>query len=521
MLTMEGWTTIRYLHAQGVGIRAICKELGLARKTVRRALRSTDTPKYTRPPRPNRQMAPFAAQIRTWYFTDHLIGSRILRELRARGYTGSQSALYDHLRVLRSALPMGGNRKVTERFETAPGQQAQFDWSPYVVTLGGETRRVLVYGMTLGYSRRIHYTASLDETQGSIFEAIEAALWHFGGVPKELLVDNPKAFVLDANPAHFRWNPQFLELCGHYRLAPRACQVRRPQTKGKVERPFFYLEQQFVKGRTFRSLAHFLEELAAFERDDLDVRVHATTQQRPLDRFTEEHPHLTPLPAHRFVGSRAETRKVSWDCFVSFRANRYSVPAAYAGKLVWLLVSRGEQLVVVDAQRQVIAEHAIHAGHGQLVVVQAHYAGVRQGTPRTYAVLAQAFLERFPHHAWFLERLTAVPEPSESSESSVPSQQRNPAQALRAVMELVTLYDGESVAHALTLAHAHQTTAPRFLRGVLEREGSVAAATGPTLPQLAPPPTLPPTLPPAVPGVPPTAVHADLSRYQQVLESAR
>src|SRR5207302_7363698 len=122
-------------------------------------------------------------------------------------------------------------------------------------------------------------------TQASIFEAIEAGFHHFDGAPKELLVDNARALVTDSNPEHFRWNPQFLELCGHYRVQPRACRPYRARTKGKIERPFFYLEEQFLKGRRFASFAHFLQELAAFERDDLDVRVHRTTQERPLDRF--------------------------------------------------------------------------------------------------------------------------------------------------------------------------------------------------------------------------------------------
>ena len=256
---MEAWTTIRYLQAQGLGIRAICRELGISRKAVRRALRTEGVPRYRRPPRPNLKLQPFEAQIRALYFREHLIGSRIIRELRGAGYVGSASAVYLYLRSLRAVVPSG---KATERYETAPGQQGQFDWSPYTVEVGGELTRVLVYGMVLGYSRRKHYTASLDETQPSIFEAVEACLRHFGGAPKELLVDNAKAFVLQANPAHFRWHPQFLELCGHYRLKPRACRPYRARTKGKVERPFFYLEEQFIKGRRFSSFQHFLQELA-------------------------------------------------------------------------------------------------------------------------------------------------------------------------------------------------------------------------------------------------------------------
>ena len=125
---------------------------------------------------------------------------------------------------MKAEAPSG---RVTERFETPPGQQAQFDWSPYTIELGGELMRVVVFGMVLGYSRRKHYTASLDETQASIYEAIESCLRHFGGAPKQLLVDDAKAFVLDATPAHFRWNPQFLELCGDYRLRRTASQAAK------------------------------------------------------------------------------------------------------------------------------------------------------------------------------------------------------------------------------------------------------------------------------------------------------
>src|SRR5689334_9569943 len=88
--------------------------------------------------------------------------------------------------------------------------------------------------------------------------------------------------------------------------------------------------EQFIKGMRFAS-SHFLEELATFEHDDLDLRIHTTTQERPIDRFQREQPHLTPLPEQRFVGTLALSRKVSWDCLVSYQGNRYAVPATYAG----------------------------------------------------------------------------------------------------------------------------------------------------------------------------------------------
>ena len=488
---MEEWTTIRCLHAQGKGIRAIAKELSLARQTVRRALEDEEPPHYQRPKRVNTQLAPYEATIREMHFGRQLIGSRILRELGRLGYQGGQTALYSYLRELRQPQLSG---KVTMRFETEPGQQGQFDWSPYSIELGGSLKRVVVYCLTLGYSRRKHYTASLDERQASIYEAVEEGVWHFGGSPKELLVDNPKAFVIDANPEHFRWNPQFLELCGHYRMRPRACQPYRARTKGKVERPFFYLEQQFIKGNTWRDLPHFLEELTRFEREDLDIAIHSTTGERPLDRFAREQPRLTPLPAKRFVGTLALTRHVSWDCLVSYNGNRYSVPAAYAGKMVWLMVSHGTTLVVLSSRRELLVEHQLTTERGQIIMLPEHYEPLRRrGNPRTYAVLAARFLARFPHHADFLEGITA-------------QYKLAPAAPLRHVLDLAALYDDPSLTWAFGLAVEYNTYSAQFLRGLLE------SGARPRVADQTPAP------PSGSSGLPATAVRSNLKLYQQVLE---
>jgi hypothetical protein len=104
-------------------------------------------------------------------------------------------------------------------------------------------------------------------------------------------------------------------------------------------------------------------------------------------------PHLTRLPEKRFVGTLALSRKVSWDCLVSYQGNRYSVPATYAGKLVWLLPSRGRHLLVLDTKRDVLADHQLSLTKCTIVMRPEHYAPLRRGTARTYVVLAEQFLK--------------------------------------------------------------------------------------------------------------------------------
>lgn len=486
---MEAWTTMRYLHAQGKSIRAIAKELDLARNTVRSALRQEGQPRYSRPQHSNPKLAPFLATIDEMFCERDLIGSRILRELGKLGYQGGKTALYDYLRSLKAALP---SRRTSERFETPPAQQAQFDWSPYTIPLGGTLVKVIVFCLTLSFSRRKFYWPSLDETQGSIFEALEAGLRHFGGSPKELLVDNPRAFVSNANPLHFQWNLNFLGLCGHYSLKPVACQPGRPRTKGKVERPFFYLEQHLIKGNAWDSFDAFARDLAAFAGDELDHTVHSTTGEAPIERFQQEKDLLTPLPALPYVGSHEEMRKVSWDCLVSFAASRYSVPWQYAGKHVWLRASQGSTLVVRSQRGEEIARHRLSAQKGATVIDPAHYEGLRKALPKTKTLLEEAFVRLFPDHRWFAEAIFIQHKP-------------NGAAHLRAILALAEVYPREALLAAFAQAKQYNTYSHRFLRGLLEAGGQARSRPAPLLPF----------------RPPRGRVNADLGVYQLILEAGQ
>ena len=489
MISVEAWTTIRTLHAQGHSISAISRQLHLSRKTIRRALRSSQPPRYQRKPVENAQLAPFIPVIREMTAEQGLIGSRILNEIRARGYRGSPAAFYRTWTRLRPPQP---DPRVTERFETAPGVQCQFDWSPYTILLGGALTRVIVYNTVLGYSRRQFNWPSRDETAASIYEALEEALWHFGGVPKQVLVDNPRAFVLDAHPMHFEWNPTFLELCGYYRIEPRACRVRRPRTKGKVEKPFQFVENHLIKGNSWTDFDAFGRDLLRFTTEVLDVREHLTTHQPPIERFAEEVPYLTPLPQTRYIGIHALTRKVSWDCLIPYEGSRYSVRCVYAGKHVWVRVSQGVRLEALSPTGEVIARHPLSETKGATIIDPAHYEGLRKDTPHTRVVLVEAFQRRFPDQQAFLDGLLA-------------QQKLGPVRHLRGILELAQHYAPEALRAAFRSAGTYNTYSLPFIRGVLQHDALPATTSATATTTRVPVPRL--------------AVKRDLRAYQTLLTS--
>ena len=216
---MEAWTTIRYLQAQGKGIHAIARELGVSRKAVRRALRTEGPPGYQRAKRTNPQIVPYLAQIRELYFSKHLIGTRILREIQAKGYTGGRPPC--------TATCAGSAAAAVGQGDGALRDRAWPAGAVRLVAVHRRAGRRADQGDGLRHDARVFAEQALHgqpgRDPGVDLRGDRACLRHFGGAAKELLVDNPRAFVPDAKPAHFRWNPQFLELCGHYRIKPRAC----------------------------------------------------------------------------------------------------------------------------------------------------------------------------------------------------------------------------------------------------------------------------------------------------------
>ena len=178
------------------------------------------------------------------------------------------------------------------------------DYSTYDLDFSDEgRRRVHAFSYVLGYSRRqyLHFVEAQDFAT-TVREHIRA-FEHLGGVAATCLYDNMKVVVSGYDGDDPVYNPRFLAFAAHYGFRPVACRPRRPQTKGKVERPFGYVESSLLGGRTFRGLEHLNETAAWWLAEVADVRVHRQTKARPIDRHAEERPHLIPLPAQPFDAS--------------------------------------------------------------------------------------------------------------------------------------------------------------------------------------------------------------------------
>lgn len=456
MLTLDQWTTIRTLAAQGKGVRAIARELDLDRKTVRRAIASDGRPRYQRATRPNPELETLRPVLEKWLFETHLRGSVIYERLTKCGsgyrYTGSPATLYRFLQGLHKERSEQVS-KATERFETPPGRQSQFDWSPYTVRLGGQITKLYIFDLVLSFSRRRHFTVSLDHSQASVFEAIEASLRQFGGATLTILVDRAREMVANPSVTPVVWNQHFLELCGHYRMQPVACPPRRGQTKGKVEEPFFYLEQHFLKGRDWASFDALVADLGEFEAR-WETRVHRTTGQSPLALFEVEREHLQPLPSAPFISSGECFHKVNHDCLVPYDGSRYSTPWPYAGHRVWLRPSQGRELIIRNQGGEVIARHRLAERKGMSVTDPEHYRGLRRRAARTRAMLEVQLLSQFPDCGWFCEAVGAI-------------YRDHPEGILRGVVELSRVYPPEAMRAAMQAAHEHHSYSLAFLRGIL------------------------------------------------------
>lgn len=359
------------LHRQGVPVAAIARRTGLDRKTVRKYLQAgLEAPGYgPRLARPTLLDAYHDyLRERVAAYPD-LSGSRLLREIRTLGYAGGYTQLTDFLREVRPARPSGFER----RFETPAGQQAQVDFAQFRVEFTdepGTIRIVWLFSLVLGHSRMLWANFVVHQDLQAVLRCHAAAFDALGGVPAEILYDRMRTAVTGEDAGGIVYNATLLACARHYGFMPRACRPYRAKSKGKVERPFRYIRQDFFLARSFRNLDDLNQQLSQWLDTVANARVHATTRRVVAAHFSEERPSLKPLPAGPFQAVLRLDRRVTRDGMVSVGGNLYSVPDCTRRRVVEVQTLTREVHIFEDGHQ--IAAHPVLDGRGQRRIAVGH-----------------------------------------------------------------------------------------------------------------------------------------------------
>lgn len=390
MKTPDGVAAMVRLKACGWGIKRIARELGCSHHTVKHYVAAGGAVPFKSPNR-----AKSLDGHEDWLrerFIRHRGNADVVRQDLAveKGLAVGLRTLQRAVAPYRQALR--AEALATTRFETPPGRQLQIDFGERLVEIAGAKIKAFVFVATLGHSRRCHVRAFRHERQESWFIGLESAFLAFGGVPEEVLMDNPRALVVRHDPAsrQVQFNDKLIAFAKHWGFAPRACAPFRARTKGKTENGVGYVKKNAIAGHTFASWEAFEAHLARWEREVANVRLHGTTGETPIVGFERDEAHrLKPLGSRPSFGSLRElSRIVGNDCAVEIDTNSYSVPWRLIGERVAVTIAAGEVRIRHGVRK--VAVHQVVGGRRQRVVDHAHLDGVagRDGPVRRQPIEA-------------------------------------------------------------------------------------------------------------------------------------
>src|SRR5712692_8656868 len=375
MLSQAQRTTILELNAQGVSRREIARVLGISRVAVRKILRSNSTnlPELHRAEKAEphrRQILELLGQCK-----GNLV--RVHEELVVSGAALSYQALTAFCRRhgIGQAPPAAAGQ-----YHFEPGEEMQHDTSPHEVELGGKKRRVQTASAVLCYSRMLFFQCYPTFRRFDCKVFLTEALRYFSGATGRVMIDNTHVVVLRGSGRDMVPVPEMAAFGERFGFQFVAHAIGNANRSARVERPFWFIENNFLAGRTFSSW----EDLNQQARQWCD-KVNATYKKHiraaPRELFAVERLHLKPLPAWIPEVYRLHQRLVDVEGYIAVRTNRYSVPLDWIGRRVEVRETRDKIEIQLDARRLVTHGRIAEAEH-QRVMLAEHRPPRGQRAPR-------------------------------------------------------------------------------------------------------------------------------------------
>lgn len=396
MIDEEVWMDINALHRQGHTYAQIARMVGRDWRTVKRYLTDGTQPVYRREKDPPSKLDPFKEVVERWLEKEpRLRATRIHQDLvRDYGFTGGYQIVQRYVRDLRGAKDP---RIAEERFETAPGQQAQVDWSyeEPIITPEGLALPLYCFHMVLSHSRDSFCSMVGSMDLVTFWACHRAAFSHFGGVPREILYDRTKTVVKqhvgrEQGLQRRLFHPEALASAMHYGFRMRLCKPYRAKTKGKVESDVDYVRGRLLGSHSFRGYEEANASWRGWNEQIARQRVHGTHGEMVRVRAERDRAALLALPPDPYLVVGRTQRTVARDGFFSFEGRRYALPAP--------LARPGERVELVLGARE-IEVRSCGVKSGKLIASYERGGPVRAlPDPRAESVPLAEVLSALPEH---------------------------------------------------------------------------------------------------------------------------
>jgi transposase len=440
---------IHRLNNMQFSIRQIAKQLGLDRGTVKKYIEQPDITCQKRPDRVSK-LDPFRDLIQQMVNDYPQIKAPVvLQHIRAKGFAGEITIVRYYLRELRQA-----KKQAFIRFESRPGEQFQIDWGHFgSLTYGKSSRKLYALVVIESHSRVLFVVFTHSQNQATLHQCLIAAFLYFGGTPGELVVDNMVTAVIERVGSMIRFNEAFLDFLRHFGITPKACNVRAPYEKGKVENSIRYIRHNFWPLRKFADLDDVNHQVLAWLDTTANQRLHQTTGEKPVDRFVKDalNPLPDPLPDYR----ETESLKVYKDFGIRFDANVYTVPPRLVGKTVTLKAD--SRTVSIHYKEKKVAIHARKWERGLRVDLPAHTEQVRKLRKRILMDRQMMIFMSLGQEAVdYVEKLSDARQPLKKT--------------VAYLLQLQDKYGASSLTYALRKALAHKLYGSEYVENILHQE---------------------------------------------------
>lgn len=450
MIAYQTYCQIIELHqTQHLTACQIAQQLKVHRKTVAKWIKRKSYEPRARAQRSSK-LDPFKGQIVLWLEQHGLSAQQIFQRLTSEGYQGGYSVVQAFVRLVR---PKPKPAFLTLDFP--PGQCAQVDWGTAgYIQIGATKRRLHFFTAVLCHSRLLYVEFSLSQSQEHFLNCHYNAFRYFGGVPQKIMVDNCKTAIQSHEPGlPARPNARYLDFSRHYGFDIKACGVKKPHEKGRVENGVGYVKNNFLRGLELPAWEALPLALQQWLDTVANVRQHAQTRTTPRLLHAQEKPLLKPLNSQDYDISRILQVRANTRFRVHFEGNCYSVPAHLASSSLLLKISPSS--LRFYHENQVVTEHVRcydrhqdlkHPDHEQALLAQRQKARDQN--------LQGRFLALCPEAAEYYRQL----------------QQRrfNLNHHIRKIMALNEIYGPDLVVRALRDAFEYQAFSCEYIANILE-----------------------------------------------------